>query len=307
MYRTDLGDKIIVNYHYVRDSEKTEFPTIKACPIKEFEAQIDFLSRHYSFVSIADLWRSTREGAPGKQCAVTFDDGYTDHIKNVLPILKKYEAPATFFIVTKSLAGKIPASFKLHLISSRLPTADLVKKLSLFMKGAYPELEDLADIPTDHRINPRRRFDDVVTSNFKETLIALDPPIREAFLDSCFRALFKDEKKLCAKIFLSESHLRELQNAGMEIANHTHSHYSLEMLPVSVQRTEIQTAQNILARVLGRPPRIFSYPHYRYTDETLELLKELDIDLAVTLQSRPVLSNDHRYMLPRYDTNDLIS
>lgn len=71
-----------------------------------FERQLEVLKNAgYSFVSLNELitWYDNEVedsvAFPRKAMALTFDDGYADFKTTTLPILEKYSAPATIFIV----------------------------------------------------------------------------------------------------------------------------------------------------------------------------------------------------------------
>ena len=72
-----------------------------------FERQIAWLaSNGWEFVTLSTL---TRRFRGGKQVAITFDDGYEDNALNALPVLQKYGAKATLYLVvdrTQRLVGK---------------------------------------------------------------------------------------------------------------------------------------------------------------------------------------------------------
>lgn len=69
--------------------------------INKFERQMEFLKRHYCPVSEERIALSTESGRlPDYSVWVTFDDGWRDNYTNALPILKKYDIPATFFVTT---------------------------------------------------------------------------------------------------------------------------------------------------------------------------------------------------------------
>ena len=63
-----------------------------------FERQIAWLaSNGWEFVTLSTLTRGGFRG--GKQVAITFDDGYEDNALNALPVLQKYGAKATLYLV----------------------------------------------------------------------------------------------------------------------------------------------------------------------------------------------------------------
>lgn len=42
----------------------------------------------------------------GKHAVITFDDGYADNFTNALPVLQKFNAPATVFVITGDVGGR---------------------------------------------------------------------------------------------------------------------------------------------------------------------------------------------------------
>ncbi|OQA52439.1 MAG: Poly-beta-1,6-N-acetyl-D-glucosamine N-deacetylase precursor [candidate division WS2 bacterium ADurb.Bin280] len=90
---------------------------------QEFEQQIKYLSEQgYKIMSFAKLDEAIlQKQLPQKVVVPTFDDGYDDNYNYALPILNKYGATGTFFIIT----GKIG--------KSEYVTQDQVKEI--FSKG----------------------------------------------------------------------------------------------------------------------------------------------------------------------------
>ncbi len=70
--------------------------------VKAFERQMRFLKTHnynvLSLESLADLIKEKKK-IPPKTIAITFDDGYKDNYIYAFPILKKYNLPATVFVI----------------------------------------------------------------------------------------------------------------------------------------------------------------------------------------------------------------
>lgn len=69
---------------------------------QDFEAQIKYLTEHdYTIIKIdqlADVLNHKQEVK--NPVVITFDDGYRDFYAHAFPILKKYNAPATVFVIT---------------------------------------------------------------------------------------------------------------------------------------------------------------------------------------------------------------
>jgi len=74
--------------------------------VEAFERQMHFLKEHhYNVIPLEELGNLIREKKriPPKSVALTFDDGYKDNYSLAFPILKKYNFPATFFIIIKEV------------------------------------------------------------------------------------------------------------------------------------------------------------------------------------------------------------
>ncbi len=95
------NDVLILMYHMLSDSVPSSAFIITP---DEFEADIRWLKEAgYTFCKAKDLEREPKSPHE-KRVAITFDDGYESDYTLALPILEKYEACATFFVVG-SLVG----------------------------------------------------------------------------------------------------------------------------------------------------------------------------------------------------------
>jgi peptidoglycan/xylan/chitin deacetylase (PgdA/CDA1 family) len=95
-------------YHYINDEEPHK-SRLGVSP-KSFERQMRFLKEHnYNVTPLAELVGliKYKKKIPHKTVAITFDDGYLDNYTNGFPILKKYNLPATFFVVINRIGKRL--------------------------------------------------------------------------------------------------------------------------------------------------------------------------------------------------------
>lgn len=88
----------ILMYHMVCEHQPGQAFKGLRVPPHEFEKQIEYLAAQgWNFVTMSELF--ALQVIPPKTVAITFDDGYEDNLTNALPILQKYNAKATLYLV----------------------------------------------------------------------------------------------------------------------------------------------------------------------------------------------------------------
>lgn len=300
-----LNEKhLIVNYHYVENPDPSK-SGIVPCSVPDFEKQVKFLSENYRIVLVPEVFRAAQEDGPEKLCALTFDDGLNDQYENALPILQKYKTAASFFIITSVFSGRLPTAHKIHNLLSRVPVGQLADKFNNFLKEFYPDLVENYLIPKDRRLTQKRLHEDLITANFKETMIMIPEDMKGRFLRFGFKTFGLNEKKISKELFMDESRVRSLKKAGMYIGNHSHHHYALNVINEETLRNDLRLSKGVLADILGEQPDVFSYPHGRGNESARKILREEDLKYAVTIEKRAIEKNDEPLLIPRYDTNDI--
>lgn len=108
----------ILMYHSVGHNQA--FFTVKP---KIFEKQLAYLkNKGFKIVFLSELIRLLKEKQDcSKIVVLTFDDGYLDNYEIVLPLLKKYQLPATIFLITGLLGSNWANSENISLPLLREP------------------------------------------------------------------------------------------------------------------------------------------------------------------------------------------
>jgi len=92
----------IFMYHTSSENNPGGLPDLYVKP-SEFEKQIKYLTENnYTFCTFDD-WYNLRNIE--KPVFITFDDGYEENYTEIFPILKKYNAKITIFLVTNPKSG----------------------------------------------------------------------------------------------------------------------------------------------------------------------------------------------------------
>jgi peptidoglycan/xylan/chitin deacetylase (PgdA/CDA1 family) len=94
-YNNARSNKIIL-YHNVCKTDPHKFNTL-FITIERFEEHLQFYKKHFHVVSLADYYAGNFNKDKYNIC-LTFDDGLANNYNYVLPLLNKYQVPATFFI-----------------------------------------------------------------------------------------------------------------------------------------------------------------------------------------------------------------
>jgi peptidoglycan/xylan/chitin deacetylase (PgdA/CDA1 family) len=96
----------ILVYHRVENISYTDTPTVLA---ENFSKQMDLIhSKNYNVITLDELVEAikTNRKLARNSVVITFDDGYENNYKFAYPALKKYNFPATIFIISRKIGQK---------------------------------------------------------------------------------------------------------------------------------------------------------------------------------------------------------
>lgn len=115
-------------------------PVMLAVTPETFEEHIKYINKFYKPVSLSELVkRINNKCLKGNEVCITFDDGYKDNFTNALPILEKYNTPATIFITTSNLGKQ--ASFEWDMKYSDIERAYFLSEEEIKILSDNPLIE----------------------------------------------------------------------------------------------------------------------------------------------------------------------
>lgn len=106
-YQNHFG---ILMYHYINNDPTGRVKRLAVRP-EIFEAQVEYLfSQGYSFITLGEAMQqyaaTTTLPIFEKTVALTFDDGFRSFYTDAFPVLKKYNIPASIFVITSDVGKR---------------------------------------------------------------------------------------------------------------------------------------------------------------------------------------------------------
>jgi len=300
----------IVCYHYVRPIRDSGYQDIKGLELTDFGRQLAILQRHYEVIDLhtALAFLQGQHQSSRHLCLLTFDDGLRDHYEHVLPLLSNAGLSGVFFLITSALEhGRVVDVHKHHFLTAKLGLDAYRARFAAVLARKAPGQSFDVD---PAKVARTYRFDDAPTAAFKYLInFVLSPQLKSRILGEIFGDVFGDEEKFSRALYLQWDEAQAMQDAGMSIGGHSHSHQALATLPMPQQHTDLARCAELLAARLRRPASpSFCYPYGKdtaYTDETIASLKELRFSCAFTTERGVNAPGADLFRLRRFDTNDV--
>src|ERR1700757_3796059 len=95
VFKNARGCRMLI-YHGICLKDHTKFNPI-FLKYSTFERHLQFYAKYFNVISLDDYFSGNFSEDKFNVC-ITFDDGYANNHKYVLPLLKKYQLPAAFFV-----------------------------------------------------------------------------------------------------------------------------------------------------------------------------------------------------------------
>lgn len=300
-------------YHYVRDLVHSRYPDIKGLDTRLFVEQVEYLQKHYNFITMEELIEATYNGhqLPPNAVMLTFDDAYTDHFTNVFPVLEKRKIQGSFFAPVKAITeNKILDVNKIHFILASVDDKGYIVKELYKQLDHYREAYHLESNEHYHtKLAVLGKYDTAEVTFIKKLLqTGLVEELRTLIIDNLFRKFVSsDEVSFSRELYLNTEQIECMQRNGMHIGGHGDNHYWLGTLTKQQQYNELSKSLEFIKSIGGDVNNwTMCYPFGDYNQDTIDILTELNCKLGFTTQVEITdASQNHKYKLPRLNTNDI--
>jgi peptidoglycan/xylan/chitin deacetylase (PgdA/CDA1 family) len=236
-----------------------------------FERQLQFLTRHYTIVPLEDIVKRLRQGLPPYKnaMAITFDDGFRDNYTRAFPLLRRYQAPAMFYLTTGCINNRQlfwVAHLRYMLTVTRVLTLRTTTEMFAFDLVTPQGREEafralvvrMKNIPTEKRL--------ALLAEITEQLAVDDTALRN--------------------IMMTWDEVREMHAQGMSFGAHTVTHPNLPNTTLEEAKREICDSKEMLEGQLKASVSDFSYPNGRgsshLTDQVKDIVRRAGFHSAVT-------------------------
>jgi peptidoglycan/xylan/chitin deacetylase (PgdA/CDA1 family) len=99
--------------------------------------------------------------------------------------------------------------------------------------------------------------------------------------------------------FLNADQIRQLDQAGMDVGDHTAHHVDLRLLTANELATETAGSRRVLQHVLGHPVYFFAYPFGAFNDAVISGVKAAGFTMAYTTAGGTTESTSSPLTMPR--------
>ena len=223
-----------------------------------FDAHLRYLSENFDVVSLSDLARSLASGeleSSGQpKIALTFDDGWTDNYRHAWPILKKYNFPATIFLVSDFIESGETLWWNAF-------QSDLESRGDITLRGWKSELAEIARRNEFNGIHKSLQKAQIPDTGGADFIINLFKEFGHQEIERFVALLRSGEDASLSRDLITWEQAAEMQAAGIEFGAHTCRHELLTHLDSCATRKTVQGSVEALKQHHINPIPVFSYPN----------------------------------------------
>ena len=276
-------------YHGICLTDHTRFNPIFLTR-EIFEAHLKFYKEYFNLVSLDEFYTKRFRNDRFNVC-ITFDDGYANNYKYVLPLMEKYKVPVSFFVTAIRKAGyDILWNDFLGIVTKYGPA-----------RLAYDNMEFHKD-----------RFGRYATPDAGITLV--DHLKKNGFEQKA--EMMRQLKDLFQKnngeedywMQMTEDEIRSLSASPFAtIGSHGYYHNRMDNLPIPAAIEEMQESKRYLEGLAGKKINALAFPYGNYSRTVVEEAKKIGYSQLLAMDFHYPEDEHDPSLRERFTVNPFIS
>lgn len=275
----------------------------------DFNLIIDFIEENYNLITPREfIYKVSNTSIRESDVCLTFDDGLKSQYEIIFPELQKRKLKAFFFIYSSAFS-KSP------------PMLEFFRDFRLFF---FNDLEDYYEMFFKSvRLNYHTEFN-IFKKNYKTAYLSSYPfysdndrkyrflrdvILKEKYFDIVLELMEQKDYSISGRkgnLFMSINDLKILHDNGHSLGLHSHNHStSFNHLSYEKQLDEYSTNYDFITSITNEKINSMSHPLGNYNNDTLKILKKLDIKVGFRDSLVPsVIKSDLE--IPREDHTNIL-
>jgi len=289
-YRSARGARILI-YHGICRRDHTRFNPI-FLKVQTLEAHLKFYKKYFNIVSLDDYYEGKLSNDKFNVC-LTFDDGFANNHKYVLPLLTKYQAPATFFITAIRDEGYDILWNDFLSIAGKYGPEKIVYEGEPYRKGQFNRyISAISGISLNEKL---RSCDFREKAEMMNLLYPLAP----------FKTKKADEDYW---LQMTKEQIAELASSPFAgIGAHGYYHNDLTSLSIFNAAKELSLSKQYLEGIIKKTVRSFAFPYGAYNADVVEAAKKAEFTQLLAMDFLSPADVNDPVMRERFTVNPFIS
>ena len=287
-FRDARGARMLI-YHGICLSDHTRFNPIFLTR-DMFEAHLEFYKKYFSVLSLDDYF-SGRFNDDRFNICITFDDGYANNYKYVLPLLEKYEVPAAFFITAIRDAGYDILWNDFLGVVTKYGPQKLTYENAAYQKDKHGKYRE---------VDSGKALVDYLKENGFE---------RKKLLMERWHHLFPSNKhEEDYWMQMTGEEIRLLSSSKfVSIGSHGYFHNRMDNLSVEEAVEDMKSSRQFLEKITGKKIKALAFPYGSYSRRLVEEAKKLGYEQLLAMDFHYPDDERDESMRERFTVNPFIS
>ena len=252
----------------------------------DFYKMINFIGRNNILDADIFFEKFKNKKLKENEVCITFDDTIKCQIDIALPVLEELKIKSFFFVYTSVFEEK-PDNLEVFRYFRMNYFDDVDEFYNNFYKVLDKDLKNFFENNNEKIQSTKIKFPHYSIEDVKFRLVR-DIYLTKSQYEEIMFLMMKEKqfnfKEFYPKLFIDSNDLKKLDSLGHLVGLHSHNHPTLfEKLNYNEQKNEYEQCLTIISRILDKPKseiKYMSHPCGSYNKNTLEILKELGIELG---------------------------